>query len=116
MKALLMSLGLAALLAPAAYAEEVQVKGRRDAVQLKSENFSLHKDFDDSRLIKEIHYDEANQYLVYRLKNVYYQRCGVPKKTVDNWIEAESVNNHYKTYITNYYSCCDENMPDCEYK
>ena len=103
-------------MATAAVSEEIRVNGLSEKVNLESENFSLHKTFEDTRYISELHYDAENQYLVYKQKSTYYQRCGVSQVVVDAWLSADSIDSYYKSHILKHYKCCDENMPDCSYE
>jgi hypothetical protein len=83
------------LLAAPAHAETVDVK-YRGSVDLKP--FTC-QDISRSSVVTRLCYDTANQYVIVRLKTVYYHYCEMPKKIVDDWLAADSMGTYYNASI-----------------
>jgi hypothetical protein len=94
----------------AASAQQVGVSGRDTPVSLDSSNFHKYEP-KRSRTIKNIYYDSANQYLIYQIRRIYYQRCEVPPEVVEAWTQASSADSYLDQKIDDRYECRDTNTP-----
>jgi hypothetical protein len=93
-----------------AAAQQVGISGRDTPVNLESDNFRRYETR-QSRSIKNIYYDRANQYLIYQIRRIYYQRCEVPPEVVEEWTRTDSPDSYLKQKISDRYECRDTNAP-----
>lgn len=93
-----------------AAAQQVAVSGRDTPVDLDSDDFRKYEP-KRSRIIENIYYDRANQYLIYGIRRIYYQRCEVPPEVVEGWIQTESADSYLRQKIKDRYDCRDTNTP-----
>jgi len=93
-----------------AYGEPVTVKERDGQLDLARDGFVQYTPR-ETRMIDQIHYDAAKQYLVFQLRAGYYHRCGIPAEVVKAWVEADSTANYYMRNIRNSYECGDDYPP-----
>ena len=84
-------------------AREVFVKSRGmiDVDNGHFQQFSLRP----SSLVKELYYDQTNQYIIVRLRNAYHQYCSVPNYLVDLWTRYRSHDDFYINRIKGRYDC-----------
>jgi hypothetical protein len=110
MRALLI-LGLFTMIVwePAA-AQQVTIAGRDSTVNLGSQKFLRHE-LRDARLVKEIYYDQEDEYLVYRLRTIYYQRCEVPADILEEWLQADSPDGYFRRQVEDSFECDSGNTP-----
>ncbi len=95
------------------YARDINVKYRDGAVNVDNGNF-VEFDLKSSSLVKEIFYDQKNEYLLVRLKNTFYHCCSIPVVTVNNWISSPSLGKYYNANVNGNYDCRINPTP--EYK
>jgi hypothetical protein len=93
-----------------AAAQQVGISGRDTPVDLDRSDFRKYEP-KRSRSIKSIYYDSANQYLVYQIRRIYYQRCEVPPEVVEEWMQTSSADSYLKQKISDRYPCRDTNTP-----
>jgi hypothetical protein len=116
MTAKAIGVGICALvLTTTAAAELVSVKDRRGRINLESQHFTDHHTFEGTRYIRELHYDADRDYLIYKQKSNYYQRCDVPQGVVSDWIASPSPDSFYRANVLEYFGCCKGCPPDVDY-
>jgi hypothetical protein len=93
-----------------AAAQQVGVSGRATPVNLDSSDFRKYEP-KRSRTIKNIYYDSANQYLIYQIRRIYYQKCEVPPEVVEEWAQTASADGYLERKINDRYECSDTNTP-----
>jgi hypothetical protein len=93
---LLLSLGLTA----ASYAESVNVK-----YQGRISLDGFYCEYTSSSFVDRICYYQPNKYVVVSLSGNYYQYCGVPYSTVNNWLNSYSKGRFYNSYIKGRFDC-----------
>ena len=59
----------------------------------------------NSSLVKGMYYDQANNYLLVRLRNTWYHYCEIPPKEVRSWQYSQSLGSHYHSFIKGGYDC-----------
>ena len=96
--ALLLSFGSNAL------AEDIYVKYRDGTVDVSNGHFQ-HLSLKDSRLVKNMYYDQGNSYLLVRLKSTYYHHCSIPQGVVSDWRDSSSLGKYYNRNIKGNYDC-----------
>jgi len=95
------------------HSRDINVKYRDGAVNVDNGNF-VEFDLKSSSLVKEIFYDQKNEYLLVRLKNTFYHYCSIPVVTVNNWISSPSLGKYYNANVNRNYDCRINPTP--EYK
>ena len=58
-----------------------------------------------SSLVKNIWYDNYNEYLIVDLKGTNYHYCGIPEDEVHDWQFAPSLGRYYYQNIKGNYDC-----------
>ena len=59
----------------------------------------------ESSLVKNMYYDDNNEYLLVQLKNTYYHYCSIPMTIIHSWVEAQSLGKYYNSFIRGQYDC-----------
>jgi hypothetical protein len=98
------------LFAYGAPARDIDVKFHDDSVNVDNGNF-VEMDLISSSLVKEIFYDESNQYLLVRVKNTFYHYCNIPQKYIHDWIHASSLGRYYTDIIKGDFGCIGKSIP-----
>jgi hypothetical protein len=93
---LLLSIGLTSV----SSAESVNVK-----YQGRISLDGFYCEYTSSSLVDRICYYQQNKYVVVSLNGTYYQYCGVPFSTVNNWLNSNSKGRFYNSYIKGRFDC-----------
>jgi KTSC domain len=88
------------LLAPAALADEVDVRQRG---RLSLDEFNCARM--ESSFIRRVCYDKANRYLLIQLGSTWREYCNVPEETASTLIEAESAARFFNAHIRGKFVC-----------
>ena len=91
-------------------AENIWVKYRDTAVDVSNGNFQ-HLRLKSSSLVKDMHYDSDNQYLLVQLNQAYYHYCGIPAEVVEEWIQSQSLGRYYNYYVKGNFDCRVNYLP-----
>ena len=65
---------------------------------VSADQFDCH-DIDRSSVVKRVCYNEANAYMIIRLKSTDYHYCGVDAATVEEFLAASSMGRFYNQNI-----------------
>ena len=84
----------------ASYAESVYVK-----YQGRISLDGFYCEYTSSSFVDRICYYQPNNYVVVSLNGTYYQYCGVPYSTVNNWLNSYSKGRFYNSSIKGRYDC-----------
>lgn len=82
----------------------VKVKYKDDLVDIGHSRFE-YLDTSKSSFVRGAWYDKSNSYMIIKLKETYYQYCGMPLKIWTQFKKADSFGTFYKNYIKGYYDC-----------
>jgi len=82
----------------------VKVKYREDPVDIGHPMFE-YLDTSKSSFVRGAWYDKDNCYMVIKLKETYYQYCGMPSEIWTIFKKTDSFGTFYNTYIKGYYDC-----------
>ena len=107
---LLRSFALLLFLVTVSFSETIYVK-YRGTVNVDNGHFS-RLDLKSSSLIKDMHYDKNNKYLLVRLKNTYYHYCSIPSRVVTQWKQSTSLGRYYNQNIKGNYDCRANPIPN----
>ena len=91
------------LFAWCAFAQDVNVK-YRGPVNVDNGHF-VEFQLKPSSLVKQIYYDEPNEYLIVSLDGAYYHYCSLPLEVVNDWVNAESLGRYYNKNIKGRFDC-----------
>ena len=93
---LLLSIGITSV----SSAESVNVK-----YQGRISLDGFYCEYTNSSFVDRICYYQQNKYVVVSLNGTYYQYCGVPYSTVNNWLNSYSKGRFYNSSIKSRYDC-----------
>lgn len=85
-------------------AELIRVKYRPEAVDTKKGSF---KEFSlkPSSFVNRILYDSDQQYLLVKLRDIFYHYCSIPEVKVEAWTSANSLGKFYHSNIKGNFDC-----------
>ena len=86
-----------------AHAQDVHVK-YRGPVNVDNGHF-VEFQLKPSSLVKQIYYDEPNQYLLVSLNGTFYHYCSLPLEVVNDWVNAESLGRYYNANVKGRFDC-----------
>lgn len=107
MKQLLATALIAHAMTAAALAETVTVKYRDTPVELK--HFECRDTV--SSFVHQVCYDNANQYMVIKLRDTRYHYCDIDSATVAELLAADSKGRYYNANIKGRFDCRMRRVP-----
>ena len=84
-----------AFLYSVAFGETVTVKYRGDVPLDTFECWDVTR----SSLVERVCYDEAEGYMIVRLRGTYYHYCEIDPSTVDEFLDADSMGRFFNAHI-----------------
>lgn len=91
------------LFAYCVYAQDIDIK-YHGSVDVHNGHF-IEYPLKPSSLVKQIYYDEPNQYLLVRLNGTFYHYCSIPSNVVDDWVNAPSLGKYYNANVKGKFDC-----------
>lgn len=93
-----------------AHAQNIFVKYRGN-INVDNGHF-IELPLKSSSVVKEIWYDQCNEYLLVRLQQTFYQYCSFPVDVVNQWINAPSLGKYYTAKVKGRFDCRDYPVPE----